>query len=537
MIQHTSESKALNITASAGDGERERERERATVLSRKTTWLGKRWEYIFIALVSMAGCCLFLGNLGNQCLWQDEAQTALISKTILTHKVPLGYDGKNYFSQDLGAEYDKNYLWKWHPWLQFYLVAAAFKLLGISTFTARLPFALFGLASVILCYYAGKAIWKDRWAAALAAVLLLLSVPFLLLSRQCRYYSPAAFFPLLGMYAYLEYIDNKKGFVLLLAVAAFILFHIQFIFWAAFLGSILIHTLLFHRNKLLPLLVICFIIALLSLPWLIWVYNIDYSKVHPQIFTFKSFTRSIEQYCYLTARYIFFLPLLLIPLLLRLGQKWRKKQKIFRPNPAVQINLWLLIIFILVNYVVISLVGYFPFFRNLTVLIPVFALLSGYLITAAFKASKIAGAAIIVAMVLLSPLFNFLYEITHDYNGPMEGMANYLNQHGDKNDVVAISYGDMPLKFYTPMRIIGGMTGEDLRPALQAKWVILRKYIISNKNAVTRKYLVDNISWDKYRRIEIDYPDIPFENREDPKNHRYRTVSNEDRINIFERIR
>jgi len=65
-----------------------------------------RWaEYIFLLFLLCASLFLFLANLGNQYLWQDEAQTALISKTILRHGIPLGYDGKNYFSQDCGAEF------------------------------------------------------------------------------------------------------------------------------------------------------------------------------------------------------------------------------------------------------------------------------------------------------------------------------------------------------------------------------------------------------------------------------------------------
>ena len=56
----------------------------------------RRLEATFIVATLFAASCLFLLNLANHYLWQDEAQTALISKTILTHGVPLGYDGKNY---------------------------------------------------------------------------------------------------------------------------------------------------------------------------------------------------------------------------------------------------------------------------------------------------------------------------------------------------------------------------------------------------------------------------------------------------------
>ena len=38
-----------------------------------------------------------------------------------------------------------------------------------------------------------------------------------------------------------------------------------------------------------------------------------------------------------------------------------------------------------------------------------------------------------------------------------------------------------------------------------------------------------------YKRIVLDYPDIPFENREEPSLHRYRTYLNEDRVVIHQR--
>ena len=40
----------------------------------------------------------------------------------------------------------------------------------------------------------------------------------------------------------------------------------------------------------------------------------------------------------------------------------------------------------------------------------------------------------------------------------------YLNEHGSPEDIVAVTNGDMVLKFYTKMKVVGGLTGEDLSP-------------------------------------------------------------------------
>ena len=50
----------------------------------------------------------------------------------------------------------------------------------------------------------------------------------------------------------------------------------------------------------------------------------------------------------------------------------------------------------------------------------------------------------------------------------MEGIVSYLSENAEEDDVVAITYGDMPLKFYTDLRVVGGLTGEGLSPAKNA---------------------------------------------------------------------
>ena len=112
------------------------------------------------ALLALAAA-LLLVRLGDGRLWQDEAQTALVARTVLHGGLPRGFDGLNYFSQELGAEYGPGFLWRWHTWLPFYLLAAFFKVLGESTLAARLPFALAGLATVAATWQLGRRLWRS----------------------------------------------------------------------------------------------------------------------------------------------------------------------------------------------------------------------------------------------------------------------------------------------------------------------------------------------------------------------------------------
>ena len=134
-------------------------------------------------------------------------------------------------------------------------------------------------------------------------------------------------------------------------------------------------------------------------------------------------------------------------------------------------------------------------------------------------------------MLFKSPIPDFMYELTHDFDGPMEGIANYLNEHADDDDIVLITYGDMPLKFYTNLRIVGGLTGETLFVASDPDWIIMRKFRASNLSDRVRNY-IKTFSISDYEPIVLDCVDTRFENREEPHNHYYRTVTDGPKVVI-----
>jgi 4-amino-4-deoxy-L-arabinose transferase-like glycosyltransferase len=229
-----------------------------------------RGQIVVLLVILCGSLFLLLANLGNIYLWQDEAQTALISKTILTDGVPRGYDGKNFFSQELGAEYGKNYIWRWHTWLPFYVLAGFYKAFGVSTFVSRLPFTLFGLATVAATYYFAKEYWPGSRIPLLAAGLLAISVPFLLLCRQCRYYSMTMCFTVLSMWAYAALLNGKRYAAVILFIGSTLLFHSQHFYLPILFAALLLHAGIFRRDKLKLLLVVGAAAAILNGPWAIW---------------------------------------------------------------------------------------------------------------------------------------------------------------------------------------------------------------------------------------------------------------------------
>jgi hypothetical protein len=92
------------------------------------------------------------------------------------------------------------------------------------------------------------------------------------------------------------------------------------------------------------------------------------------------------------------------------------------------------------------------------------------------------------------------------------------------------------LKFYTDLRVIGGLTGEDIDAAQRAKWIIIRHHTNTREDRKNQQKLREFVTKGNYRAHQIAAPDTPFENRETPQLHRFRTApADTPRVVIFER--
>lgn len=161
-------------------------------------------------LIAALAAFLIFANLGDVLLWQDEAETAILAKSVLESGKPIAYDGRNLVFQTSGT-FDEDFVWKFHPWGQFYVTALSFALFGASTFTARLPFAVAGLLALLLSYsFYKRRLRFSSNAAFLAVLILTLSVPLLLHIRQCRYYSLGLLFTILLVDGFLGLLEKSR---------------------------------------------------------------------------------------------------------------------------------------------------------------------------------------------------------------------------------------------------------------------------------------------------------------------------------------
>ena len=130
-----------------------------------------RWyrDPVLWALIG-AGAVFLCARLGQRLLWQDEAETAILARNILRFGYPRAFDGVNLVW--LPGVHRSDFAWAYAPWAPFYLTAGVFALAGVSTLTARLPFALIGLACLPLAYAAAQRVSASRavarWTAGAA---------------------------------------------------------------------------------------------------------------------------------------------------------------------------------------------------------------------------------------------------------------------------------------------------------------------------------------------------------------------------------
>ena len=496
-----------------------------------------------IYVVAFVAAILLLANLGNQYLWQDEAQTALISKTILERGLPYGTDGKNFFSQELGAEYGENYIWKWHTWFPFYIQAFFFWLFGTSNFVARLPFALFGVGSVIYTFLLAKKLFKEDKIALISVVLLLTNVGFLVLSRQARLYSPSMMLTTASLYYFIKLKDDDVSLSLsktrlislYFVLCTTLLFHTHYFYYATFFISIGLYLVLVERCKIKRFVLPTIISGLINLPWMIWFRDLKYQEQYHFNFNkyilfnfFKSYSYSIYRH-FLSEWAIFIL--IFIFILITAFNFSHFKNKLFKNYQA----LFLLLLYSGVSIVFLCFFTPLDNFRYLGALYSSIIIIIAFLFFFVYNYNKYLSIILLSGFILMNSFGRYIYEITHDYDGPLEGITNYLNEHAQPDDVVLITYGDIPVKWYTNLRTYGGLTGEDLTPAKDADWVIYRKYTACEKDSLVKAFIDENIRFEKYKKIQLPFPDYEYENREDPLKRIF-YPQKEDNVFIYKKL-
>ncbi|MBS1263082.1 MAG: hypothetical protein MAG715_00250 [Methanonatronarchaeales archaeon] len=167
-----------------------------------------RWMGAVLLLVLLIGGVLRFYGLGEPGLWFDEAITSNAAEALLRTGEPVFPSG---FVYDRALPH-------------IYVVAASFKVFGVTEFAGRLPSAVFGLLTVLAVYLLGKEVGDAR-VGLLAAVLTAFATWEVAWTRQARMYPMLQLLFVTGLYLLFRTNrdgETRYGFLAgFLAVAAF----------------------------------------------------------------------------------------------------------------------------------------------------------------------------------------------------------------------------------------------------------------------------------------------------------------------------
>lgn len=500
-----------------------------------------------IIIVLALGAFLLLFGLDNRPFWQDEAETAGLAKNVIKYGLPRAYDGVNTISQEQGREYDANYLWRWSPWLQIYVAAAGFRLGGLNTFAGRLPFALMGLACIFLVYRLVSHNFGDRTWALLAATLLTCSVPFLLFSRQCRYYSLGALFTVMSLYNFKEDWQSRLSPALLLCLSIGFLFYTNYLLFFSYVMPLLLVGIWLYPREI-PVkrtLIIILATLIIILPGLLLFRIQAQSQIVNLIvipYNLKNYFGDLLQY------------MIPLPIAFYLLWKWRRIfwTRAGIPEESGEKFVLFLGLIIISNIIVLSLAPQCEH-RYLVHLYPLCAIILGWVILRAWRYDKLIGVLLAVLLCFTNwlnlvpmdwlqianrphhtnrqmltspnlPLRLFVAELISPYPDVNRHFIRFFQAQARPGDLILTTYGDLPLQFYTPFQVIGGLQGR-VSVSRPPDWVVSRYEIRYNRDYQlqdSEKFIRENLSLaDDYQAIRLPWEDEPFGNRADPYYHRF----------------
>jgi 4-amino-4-deoxy-L-arabinose transferase-like glycosyltransferase len=487
----------------------------------------KRISLIVLLALSAA---LLLTGIGNQYLWQDEAETAMLANNVLKYGYPKAYDGTNLITPRIRTGYGPGHSWLYHPWMQFYITAASFKLFGANTFSARLPFALLGIVNIFLAYFLARRFIEDDTVARWAAFLLAVSVPFILLMRQCRYYAPVVFFVLLAVLFYLRFLSGRKTRDLVVSALSMIgiAYTVHGIFIPVF-AAIGADYLLFERKKetFLRVFIAGAVVCLFSLPWFVF----SNSAAHEAVINLKRLKKNIEFDFRMINKYIF--PAAFFAAVYVARGILLRRFTVMLSDAEYKFVRFLLML----TAFSIAVLAFAEErnFRYLVFLMPFYCIATALILKRLFAFSKRTFASFVILFVLTG-FFNsgyptcyfpkYLYEITHDYDGPVEGIVNFLRANAKPGDEVKIAYDDLGVMFYTGLKVDNFLVYD---AAHMPDWIVFRR---DWKEDLESPYFKD--VRDRYRQYVLGYPDIAWENRPDDMGyHKFWTDTKAPRVIIF----
>jgi hypothetical protein len=480
-----------------------------------------------LVIVACIAAVMFLWRLGSPCLWQDEAATAVLAQRMLKFGRPLAYDGVNLITGDHYAAEDPTTIgqrttdpqssirfyarrgdfkpdttWQWQPWGQFVAAALGFKILGPTTFAARLPFAVASIATVLVLYWFTLAYFESSQMALLAAIFLVTNAYWILHGRQCRYYALSSLFLMLTLAGYAHWQFQKRWGAVAFIAAAWCWFQVDYGTVWPILGVLFVDAIIAQRDKWWRPVLVGLVLSALIVPFIF--YYQMWGRLSVPTGTWKE--RFVRNVFNINEFVVPFVVLGGVGLLLIYG--WRKWGSAERRIIIVAYAAIVMLLF-WVQSVTVA-----PFLRYVIVVSPMSCLLVAWLLVrggAHMRVFTWIGAALLICTPWLSLPLHVMRPATLRHatvlrpelrllgkslfghpSDPNKPVIEWLAQNTKPDDEILINYEDIPLMFYLPNPIRGGIAA--FRVEDDAK---------RPPDFVVLRHSVDFVHWPVYLR-EID---------------------------------
>jgi hypothetical protein len=468
---------------------------------------------IAAAIICAVAALVLLWRLNQPYLWQDEAATAVLAERLLRFGRPLAYDGVNLITIDHFAaedaasvnqrtrspqaavdfyvqrgDYKTDTTWKWQPWGQFVVAAISLKLLGATTLAARLPFAIAGILTVLILYRFVLARFDWR-TAVLTSGFLALNPYWILHCRQCRYYSLSSLFLVLTVASYANWqwgkqdrsrktnqkIEQPRKDELMNAVffvaSAWLWFQVDYgTIWPV-LAVLFVDAFAAKRHTWWKPALVALALAVTIAPFAYYYELWERLSTPAQTFSQRFGLNFLNMNEYVVPG------LLILAAILRLALRWSSFPEVARR------------LIVIATAIVTALLFWVPatapaaFLRYVIMAVPLGSLLTAWVFvqTAGQRHRALlwtAAALFVLAPWLSLPLsyplnglkatpfkpavfrsslrvlWRNVFGQPHDPNGPV---IEWLKQHTQPGDEILINYEDVPLMFYLPNPIRGGI--------------------------------------------------------------------------------
>jgi hypothetical protein len=515
-----------------------------------TTLRKQRVELLVICVLTAT---LLFWNLQRKYLWQDEAHTAVLAMRLLHFGRPVAYDGVNLVSHEISSAEDtasldrssanpdaalkyfiergdfKNDLsWTWHPWGQFVAAAISLKLLGPTTWAARLPFVLAGLLTVPLLYALGSKYANSRSIAALSCLLLTFNSYWILHSRQCRYYSLSGLFLLLTVLAYFRWQKGYRWGSITFVIAALLWFHVDYGTVWPVLAVLFMDSLVENWRHPMRTILVGLVLAGAMVPS-IYFYQLWHVVSGVHVLTWNE---RFRLNLFNLNEYILPFPIVLAAVVLTAAK--RKTIAAFESR-LIRISFGIMVALAL--WVPTATLA--PFLRYVIMAAPIGVLVTAWVLVRGCQGMPrwvtYAAASVLIIMPLASLPLHYVIRPPGWYSGsrlvrpelkrlrsevfghlqdPNRAVIEWLRQHSQPKDEILVNYEDLPLMFYLPNPIRGGIGAFRIEDDRRVK----PQFIVLRRSVSFVYWPAFNRELDKYRwqYIPNDIPDFIWGNNPDP---------------------